>query len=158
ELPLAADTVFVQNFDLVNHPNRERADDHGRLTLSALIPGATYHVEGLNTALSKEFKATARETIDLGDLTVEKPTRGTASAANRSTSLRRGESSIGETRARGHSTVHGHIAGSDGKPGAGVDVAVVAIRTAVGRGGDLQPRGVVLAEAKTDADAKYRIE
>src|SRR5262249_12956813 len=62
-----------------------------------------------------------------------------------------------EKAAAGRSTIHGRIIGVDGKPAGGVDVAVVAIRTAVGRGGDLQPRGVVLAEAKTDAEGRYQM-
>ena len=72
DAPLAADTVFAANVDRVNYSQPTRADDHGSLTLSALIPGAKYHIEVNNAVLSKEFQATARETIDLGDITVER--------------------------------------------------------------------------------------
>ncbi len=148
---LQADTVFVQNIDRVNHPQREIADDHGCLTVSALIPGATYHIELNNFAVSKEFKATAGETIDLGDITVEKLTR-------QATSANKGSASLGETRSRDRSAIHGRVVGVDGKPAVGADVAVIARRNSIGRGGDLASSDAVLGETKTDSDGRYEIE
>jgi hypothetical protein len=135
---VAADTVPVRIADRLNYPQPLRADDNGRLTLSALIPGATYQVVTRMIVFAKEFRATVNETIDLGDITVD-----TAKILT-----------LDENR----SVIHGRIAGVDGKPAAGVDVAVIARRTEMGRGGDLGPTGAVLAEAKTDADGAYRIE
>ena len=143
--PLAADTVFAANVDHINYPQPERADDRGCLTLSALIPGATYHVE-VHGVATKDFQVAARETLDLGD--IKSPSL-----------MRRASTDSNPTRERGvASTIHGRIVGLDGKPAEGVDVAVIARRTEVGRGGDLAPMGAVLRETKTDADGQYRIE
>jgi hypothetical protein len=53
--------------------------------------------------------------------------------------------------------VTGKMALADGKPAVAAHVAVIATRTEAGRGGDLLPRGEVLAEATTDDSGKYRL-
>jgi beta-lactamase regulating signal transducer with metallopeptidase domain len=73
---LAADSDFVQNIDRANHSMNEKADVEGRLTMSALIPGATYQIATYRKQsfdLGKEFQAKAGETMDLGDIVVERP-------------------------------------------------------------------------------------
>jgi beta-lactamase regulating signal transducer with metallopeptidase domain len=55
-------------------------------------------------------------------------------------------------------TIVGQISGPDGQPLAGVHVAATASSSAPERGGDLGPRGEVLAEAVTDAQGRYRLE
>src|SRR5260370_716661 len=56
------------------------------------------------------------------------------------------------------STIQGRIVGVEGKLAENVDVAVIARRTTIGRGGDLEPMGAVLGESKTDSDGRYQIE
>ncbi len=71
----AADADFIANVDRANHSRPEKSREDGRLTVSALIPGADYHLITYGKQkfiLAKEFKATANETIDLGDITVER--------------------------------------------------------------------------------------
>ena len=41
---LTADADFISNVDRVNHSLLDKSDGEGRMTLSALIPGATYRV------------------------------------------------------------------------------------------------------------------
>jgi len=55
-------------------------------------------------------------------------------------------------------TIVGQISGPDGQPLAGVHVAATATSTAPERGGELGPRGEVLAEAITDAQGRYHLE
>jgi biopolymer transport protein ExbD len=76
---VAADMDFIQNIDRVNYPRSETsgstdADDQGRLTLPALIPGATYAIEVTyqgNLAIGRLFEAEAAKTVDLGDIEVD---------------------------------------------------------------------------------------
>jgi DNA-directed RNA polymerase specialized sigma24 family protein len=56
------------------------ADAHGRIVFPALIPGATYRISDQTTArtpdgpqLRREFTAAPGETLDLGDILIEKP-------------------------------------------------------------------------------------
>jgi hypothetical protein len=72
---LAADEDFMANVDRANHMPPEKSQEDGRLTVSALIPGASYHLISYakqKFVLAKEFKAVANETIDLGAITVER--------------------------------------------------------------------------------------
>ncbi len=73
---LTADADFIANVDRVNHAGRDKSDREGRLTVPALIPGATYRVVVMRNkawSMGKELVAKAGETIDLGDITVERP-------------------------------------------------------------------------------------
>ncbi len=95
---------------------------------------------------TKDFQVAARETLDLGD--IKSPSL-----------MRRASTDSNPTRERGvASTIHGRIVGVDGKPAEGVDVAVIAWRKAIDRGGDLKTMDALLGESKTDADGQYRIE
>jgi RNA polymerase sigma factor (sigma-70 family) len=49
-------------------------DDRGRLTIPALVPGATYHLKNMlvQTDAGKRFKAEAGKTVQLGDFTATK--------------------------------------------------------------------------------------
>ena len=62
---LIRDSTFISNVDRINHWNRELTDAEGRITIGALIPGATYLV------MEREFKVEAGKTLDLGDMVVE---------------------------------------------------------------------------------------
>jgi hypothetical protein len=71
---LSADEDFVANVDSLNHRPWPKTDEQGRVTLPALIPGATYRVYGRQNdkpQLLKEFTVSAAEQRDLGDITVE---------------------------------------------------------------------------------------
>jgi beta-lactamase regulating signal transducer with metallopeptidase domain len=67
-----ADADYISNTDRVNYSPFPRSDEDGRLTLPALIPGATYGVIITRSETVKTFKAKANESVDLGDLVVER--------------------------------------------------------------------------------------
>ena len=72
---ITADAAFISNIDQANHSRPEKSDERGELTVAALIPGATYQVctfSKRRSALSKEFQAIDKQTIDLGDIVVER--------------------------------------------------------------------------------------
>ncbi len=76
---LAADTVYVPNVDPLYHRNRLRTDADGRITLPDLIPGATYRINSSflyvptkRDPVYKDFTVKPGETLDLGDITIEK--------------------------------------------------------------------------------------
>ncbi len=76
---LAADQDFVAEFDPIHYPKGLVSDARGQLALPALIPGATYRIydasmsDGANPRLRKEFTVKPGETLDLGDILIEKP-------------------------------------------------------------------------------------
>ena len=79
---LAADQDLLTRFDPIHYPDGLVSDAQGHLTLQALIPGATYRIydetrgESKGPQLRKEFIAKSGETLDLGDILVEKPPPG----------------------------------------------------------------------------------
>jgi RNA polymerase sigma factor (sigma-70 family) len=76
---LAADQGSVVEIDPAHYPKGLVSDDQGQLALPSLIPGATYRVYdntvggGDNPQLRKEFTVKPGETVDLGDLLIERP-------------------------------------------------------------------------------------
>ena len=78
---LMADEDDLSQIDTVNYQAGLAADTQGRLTLPVLIPGATYRVidwtmvvRGENgPQVRKEFTVKSGETLDLGDILIEKP-------------------------------------------------------------------------------------
>ncbi len=76
---LAADQDFLTRIDPIHYPNGLVSDAQGQLTLPALIPGATYRIydetvaEAQGPRLRKEFTVKSGETLDLGDILIEKP-------------------------------------------------------------------------------------
>jgi protocatechuate 3,4-dioxygenase beta subunit len=78
---LSADETGLNEVDTVNYASELVSDADGRITLPVLIPGATYRFIDDSTAvrgetgpaLRKEFTVKPGETIDLGDIRVEKP-------------------------------------------------------------------------------------
>ncbi len=76
---LAADTVYLLNVDPVHHRSRPHTDADGRITLPDLIPGATYRLNGTSLyaptkrdPVYKDFTVKPGETVDLGDITIER--------------------------------------------------------------------------------------
>ena len=72
---LVADVDFISNLDRTNYPLLLQADKRGKLHLPALIPGATYRVrvsQGGRQRTAKTFQGKANETLDLGDIVVER--------------------------------------------------------------------------------------
>ncbi len=61
-----------------------KTDAEGRITLPALIPGALYRITDFSTAkddakgpqVRKDFTVKPGETLDLGDILIEKPAAG----------------------------------------------------------------------------------
>jgi RNA polymerase sigma factor (sigma-70 family) len=82
---LAADEAVLSRVDPVNHANGWIADAQGRLTLPALIPGATYRIidrtaviardVGDGPQVRREFVVGPGEAVELGDVLIQKPPR-----------------------------------------------------------------------------------
>jgi hypothetical protein len=77
---LAADQDFLYRIDPIHYGDGPVSDAQGRLTFPALIPGASYRVydwstidNGAGPQLRKEFTVKPGETLDLGDILIEKP-------------------------------------------------------------------------------------
>ncbi len=78
---IAADGAFLPNVDRKHHPNGLAPDADGRITFDALIPGALYRISDWSTVnvqdkgyqTRKDFTVKPGETVDLGDILVEKP-------------------------------------------------------------------------------------
>ena len=76
---LTADGDFLSRID-PDHYNDLVSNAEGRVTFPALIPGATYRVNDMTAdnepggrKTRKLFVATAGESIELGDIVIEKP-------------------------------------------------------------------------------------
>ncbi len=71
---LAADADFVSNVDRTNYHPWPQADDQGRVTFPALIPGATYRIDAYKNGdplVLKQFSVQPGEHVELGDLSLE---------------------------------------------------------------------------------------
>ena len=73
--------AFLPNVDPKHYPNGTATDADGRVTLPALIPGALYRISDWSTVnvqdkgyqIRKDFTVKPGETLDLGDILIEKP-------------------------------------------------------------------------------------
>ena len=78
---LFAEEAELNLVDSVNYANEFVADAEGRLTLPVLIPGATYRFIDYSVGrqavpqVRKEFTVKPGETLDLGEILIEKPSR-----------------------------------------------------------------------------------
>jgi protocatechuate 3,4-dioxygenase beta subunit len=78
---LAADEVDLRHIDRTNYPYQPgyASDAEGRIAFPVLIPGATYRIYDNSTFAAggpqfrKEFGVRAGESVDLGDILIEKP-------------------------------------------------------------------------------------
>ncbi len=78
---LAADAAAIVNLDRKHYWNGVFTDDEGRVTLPDLIPGATYRISDWSTVndedkgvqVRRDFSVKPGETVDLGDILIEKP-------------------------------------------------------------------------------------
>ena len=78
---LAADADFLSNIDREYYANQPVTDPAGRVTLPALLPGASHrmndfsnsNVQGKGVQTRKVFTVKPGETLDLGDVLIEKP-------------------------------------------------------------------------------------
>ncbi len=78
---LAADAAAVVNLDRKHYWNGLFTDTEGRITLPDLIPGATYRINDWSTVndedkgvqVRRDFSVKPGETLDLGDILIEKP-------------------------------------------------------------------------------------
>ncbi len=82
---LAADEAYLPNVDLRHYPNGLATDADGRVTLPDLIPGALVPDQSTGPPstsrrracqIRKDFTVKPGETLDLGDILVEKPGLG----------------------------------------------------------------------------------
>lgn len=72
---LLAEEGPIRYSDRMNpaHQDHEKTDADGRVTLPALVPGATYRVGEEFGRLWKQFTAGSGQTVDLGTITVTEP-------------------------------------------------------------------------------------
>jgi hypothetical protein len=74
---LAGEKDFFCRIDPLNYTNGPVADAQGRVVFPALIPGATYQILDISSEgvrpIRKEFTVKPGETLDLGDIRIEKP-------------------------------------------------------------------------------------
>jgi RNA polymerase sigma factor (sigma-70 family) len=78
---LSADAEFMANVDRKHYWTGPVADAEGRVTLPDLIPGALYRIIDFSTVndqdkgvqIRKDFTVKPGETLDLGDIVIEKP-------------------------------------------------------------------------------------
>jgi RNA polymerase sigma factor (sigma-70 family) len=78
---LAADAAYMPNVDRIHYWKSPLTDFEGRITLPALIPGAWYRISDYSTVndrdkgvqMRKDFTVGPGETLDLGDILIEKP-------------------------------------------------------------------------------------
>jgi hypothetical protein len=78
QVELAADADVMGNVDRKHYWLGPRTDGEGRVTLPALIPGALYRISDSSNRIKgvqirRDFSVSPGETVDLGDLLVEKP-------------------------------------------------------------------------------------
>jgi RNA polymerase sigma factor (sigma-70 family) len=78
---LSADEDFVANVDRKHYWHLPRTGADGRFAMASLIPGALYRLSDFSTAndekkgmqVRREFTVKPGETLDLGDILIEKP-------------------------------------------------------------------------------------
>ena len=76
---LAADATSVVNLDRKHYEHGPRTDSDGWITLLDLIPGALYRISDMSDRdkqgirVRKDFSVKAGETVNLGDILIEKP-------------------------------------------------------------------------------------
>jgi RNA polymerase sigma factor (sigma-70 family) len=75
-----ANAAFLNVVDPAHYSRGTTSDADGRISLPALIPGATYSIYDRTTSnnddgpkIRKEFRVKPGETVDLGDILIEKP-------------------------------------------------------------------------------------
>ena len=74
---LSAEGAFLARIDAINYAQEPESDPQGRIAFPALIPGASYRIADLTTPsgprVRKEFTVKPGETLDLGDILIERP-------------------------------------------------------------------------------------
>jgi RNA polymerase sigma factor (sigma-70 family) len=81
ENELIADAAYLPNLDRKHYWNGPRTNAQGDIILPDLIPGATYRISDTSTRnvptkgiqIRKDFTVKPGETVDLGDILIEKP-------------------------------------------------------------------------------------
>lgn len=152
--------IWASHPQLSANPTTIPVDKEGRFRLDGLVPGWSYHAhasaprkfqgEIVDMVIGQPFEnvhVEAGETKDLGDLVIdaEKP------AATDDTKEEPAPAATKTT------AVTGRVSSASGQPASGVHVAVIGMRIQPARGGDLSPRGEVLAEGMTDEDGRYEL-
>jgi hypothetical protein len=75
----ALEGALLSTVDPIHYQDGHLSDADGRITLPALIPGATYQIIDRTVVrtepnpVRKEFRIKAGETVDLGDILIGKP-------------------------------------------------------------------------------------
>jgi hypothetical protein len=74
---LAGEADYFCRIDPINYADGPVSDSQGRVVFPALIPGATYQIQDRSDEVGrqerKEFTVKPGETVDLGDIRIEKP-------------------------------------------------------------------------------------
>ena len=82
EVQQLAAAAYIPNVDRVHYAHGPFTDAEGRITLPCLIPGAHYRLSDASTMgtgkgaqVRKDFTVKPGETLELGDILIEKPRR-----------------------------------------------------------------------------------
>jgi hypothetical protein len=77
---MRSQSEYLGRIDSVNYARQPESNELGQITFPALIPGATYRIVDRTTvrdpsgsAVRKDFTVKPGETLDLGDILIEKP-------------------------------------------------------------------------------------
>jgi beta-lactamase regulating signal transducer with metallopeptidase domain/uncharacterized GH25 family protein len=160
--------IWAPHPKLSANPTTIPVDQDGRFRLDGLIPGWTYNAnasaprkyqgEIMDIGIGQTFEnvqVQPGEHKDLGDLVIGADERDgdDADAADA------GAAAEVEPAAPAlpSATIVGRVTGEGGRPVAGAHVAAVGMKLQSGRGGDLSPRGEVLAEGVTDEHGQYEL-
>ena len=78
DMELAADSAYISNVDRKHYWTHPSTDAEGRITLPDLIPRARYRLNDFSTVakgvkVRRDFTVKSGETLDLGDILIEKP-------------------------------------------------------------------------------------
>lgn len=147
-------------------------DKEGRFEIRGLLPGRKYTVIGSSglerNRVGEDITVIAGETRDLGDVKLlpldlamsVSPAAAKTGAKENTVAAKRKADDAQEAPAKpevGQRTIRGRIVDAQDKPFAGATVAAIATHIERVKGGSISPKGVVLAETKSDGDGAFTV-
>lgn len=155
--------IWADGAELFANPTTIPVDKEGRFILTGLIPGWTYNAHA---------SAPRNNNGELMDRIIGDPIQGVRVSPGEKKDLgdvvvREGEAEASEPAAKGAAEaskstenlarVMGRVVDANGQAAVAAHVAAVGWRTQPARGGDLDPRGEVLAEGTTDSNGHFQL-